>query len=256
MSRNIKQRLKKGDVIVGGMITHFLRPAMIKMYGQLGFDFIYIENEHAMHNPENLVDCVGKASDNDLAVVIKPPYLDRGETARLLDAGVMGIQLPQSETREQIEEFSSWVKYPPLGMRMVSCASGLSEYRNLTLADLERLNDETCVIAHIETRKAVENIEAISACPLVDIIFIGQLDLSVSLGKPYDFECKEQVEAVQTVIEAALAAGKIAGIYAIDAVNAGKYIKQGVTFIETADEISFIRSGAKALMDDFRKLAK
>lgn len=45
MPKTLKQKLADGEVVIGGMITHFLRPAMMKIYAQCGFDFAYIENE-------------------------------------------------------------------------------------------------------------------------------------------------------------------------------------------------------------------
>lgn len=249
---SLKQRLANGEVVIGGMVTHFLRPAMMKIYANCGFDFIYVENEHAMHDPTGFTDCVLAALDNGIALITKPPYMDRGEIARLLDAGVTGLQLPQSETRDQIDTFGAWVRYPPQGTRMVACASGLNNFEFLTLEDLQRLDRETLVIAHVETKRGADNIEEIAASPFVDVVFIGQADLSVSFGKPYDFEAPEFVAAVERIIRGTLDAGKIVGMYMPTAAYAQQWLRKGVTFIETADEISFIASGARSLLQEFR----
>ena len=251
--RTLKEKVIKGEVVIGGMVTHFLRPAMMKIYAQCGFDFAYIENEHMMQNPETLSDCISAGLDNNLPTIIKPGYCDRGDTARLLDAGAVGVQLPQTETRSQIDQFGSWVKYPPVGTRMVTCSSGLNNFKSTTLEDMIRLNKETFVIAHVETKLGVDNIEEIASSDYVDVVFIGSADLSVSLGKPFDFDNPEFVKYFEKAVSATKKAGKALGAYSITAKNITDFIKMGATFIETTDEISFVRSGIVKLLSDFKE---
>lgn len=68
--KTLKEKVIEGEVIIGGMITHFLRPAMMKIYAQCGFDFAYIENEHGMQNPATLSDCILAGLDNNLPTII------------------------------------------------------------------------------------------------------------------------------------------------------------------------------------------
>jgi 2-keto-3-deoxy-L-rhamnonate aldolase RhmA len=42
MTITLRQKLQENRMIVGGMITYFLRPAMVKIYAKAGFDFVYI----------------------------------------------------------------------------------------------------------------------------------------------------------------------------------------------------------------------
>jgi 2-keto-3-deoxy-L-rhamnonate aldolase RhmA len=251
--KNLKKKIRERDVVIGGMITHFLRPAMMKIYAQCGFDFAYIENEHGMQNPETLSNCILAGLDNNLPTIIKPGYLNRGETARLLDAGAAGVQLPQTETRSQIDQFGGWVKYPPMGTRMVTCSSGLNDFKSMTLENLTRQNDETIVIAHVETKLGIDNIEEIAACSFVDVVFIGSADLSISLGKPFDFKNTEFIENFKKAASITKKSGKTFGAYANTAESITNFIKMGATFIETTDEITFIRSGAVQLLNNFKK---
>jgi 4-hydroxy-2-oxoheptanedioate aldolase len=250
--KTLKEKILNGQVVIGGMIVHFLRPAMMKIYAQCGFDFAYIENEHSMQNPETLSDCIVAGLDNNLPTIIKPGYFNRGETARLLDTGAAGVQLPQTETRSQIDKFGSWVKYPPVGTRMVTCSSGLNNFKSMTLEALTRQNDETIVIAHVETKLGVDNIEEIAASEFVDVVFVGSGDLSISLGKPFDFDNPEFIECFEKVASATKKAGKAFGAYAITAENIASFVEMGATFIETTDEITFIRSGTVKLFNDLK----
>jgi 2-keto-3-deoxy-L-rhamnonate aldolase RhmA len=92
IGRRLKQRLKSGEVLVGGIASEYIRPSLVKLYLQAGFDFLYIEYEHGFLSPTALVDTVLCARDNGLPVIAKTPQLERAEVAKLLESGIIGIQ--------------------------------------------------------------------------------------------------------------------------------------------------------------------
>ena len=92
--RFLKHRLRNSDVLVGGMVAEHLRPSLVKLYVQAGFDFMYIEYEHGFFEMTTFADSVLCARDNNLPVIAKTPQLERAEVAKLLECGVVGIQLP------------------------------------------------------------------------------------------------------------------------------------------------------------------
>ena len=80
--RQMKSRMAQGEVLVGGMITEYVRPSLVKLYKHAGFDFVYIEYEHTFFGPAELADTVLCARDNGLPVVAKTPQLERAEVAQ------------------------------------------------------------------------------------------------------------------------------------------------------------------------------
>ena len=68
-------RLSKGEVLVGGILGEIVRPALVRLYQQAGFDFVYIEYEHVFFSPTDLADTVLAARDNDDVIVIPLPSL-------------------------------------------------------------------------------------------------------------------------------------------------------------------------------------
>ena len=85
--RLLKRRLQSGDVLVGGMVAEHLRPSLVKLYVQAGFDFMYIEYEHGFFEMTTFADSVLCARDNNLPVIAKTPQLERAEVAKLLSVG-------------------------------------------------------------------------------------------------------------------------------------------------------------------------
>ena len=73
-------------------------------------------------------DTVLSARDNALPVIAKTPQLERQEIAKLLECGAVGIQLPRTEHRSQVEELMSYIKFPPTGTRATASGYGNSDY--------------------------------------------------------------------------------------------------------------------------------
>ena len=59
--RQLKARLRAGEVLVGGMIAEYVRPSLVKCFQQAGCDFIYIEFEHGYFDLTALADTVQAA---------------------------------------------------------------------------------------------------------------------------------------------------------------------------------------------------
>ena len=126
--RQLKARLKAGEVLIAGIVSEYARPSLVKLYGQAGFDFVYIEYEHIYFDPTALADTVLAARDAGLPPIAKTPQLERAEVAKLLEAGIVGIQLPRTESREQVEELRGYLRFPPVGTRAVAPSLGNSDY--------------------------------------------------------------------------------------------------------------------------------
>ncbi|MBB27697.1 MAG: hypothetical protein CME25_02185 [Gemmatimonadetes bacterium] len=112
-----------------------------------------MEYEHTFFSPDDLADTVLASRDNGLPVVAKTPQLDCQEVAKLLEAGVVGIQLPRTESREQVETLLSYIKFPPKGTRAVAPGWGSSDYRGVSdwQVWMDEQDEETLVVVHIET---------------------------------------------------------------------------------------------------------
>jgi 2-keto-3-deoxy-L-rhamnonate aldolase RhmA len=255
--KSLKTLLKQSPMLVGMTTQHVMRPWLSKVWKHSGCDFIFVEYEHGFFNEAELADFVLSCRSEGLPVVAKVPELSRTAVAKLLDSGVTGIQLPWTETKDQIERLVSLVKFPPQGIRAAAPGCGNSDY-DLSVEGpkfVADANQETVILAHIETRRGVENIDTILSNPQVDIAFVGMYDLSLSYGDPGNFKNPDLAKGVETVIECAKRNNKVVGMYVPDAAAAERWFKKGVTFFETASEIDLINQGAQKIVQDFRSLA-
>ncbi len=253
----LKQKMANDEVVVGVTLAELLRPLVVKIYANAGADFVYLENEHTMFDPAALADTLLCARDNELPVVMKTPYLDKGATIKLLDAGAMGLQLPMTETAEDIRTFADWIKYPPAGRRAVQCGYASTGYEDVDLNTfLKQQNEDTMVIAHVETQEGVQNIDDILGTGVVDVVFIGQDDMSIRVGAAGDHHDPRHLAAIQRVSDAAQAHGVFFGLFAPSIDSAKHWIDKGARFFEVADEIMMISEGAKRIVSEFRGLGR
>jgi len=252
--KSLKAMLREGRPIVGLTMQHVTDSWLAKLYRQSGCDFVYLEYEHAFFNEANLAAFVLACRAEGLPVVAKVPELTRTHVAKLLECGVIGIQLPWTESREQIDRLVSYVKFPPTGIRAAGPGYGNTDYRiDVEVPEfIAEADRETVVIAHVETRTGVENIDSILANPYVDVVFLGIYDLSISYGQPGRFDHADFKAAVETVLASAKRHGKVMGLFAPDGEFARRWQPRGATFFETLSEVDFILQGAKNHVGAFR----
>jgi len=249
------QRLKAGEVLFGATVMEYLRPSLVKTFCNAGFDFIFIENEHALFNQERLSDFILCVRDHGMPVVLKTGQLERDATARLLEAGALGIQLPRTETLHDLEQLKSYMKYPPVGTRASATGYGNSSYVKPTKKRqwYDQMNEETFLVAHIETRKGVENIDEIVSLPDLDICLVGTSDLSLDYGMPGDYTDGKFRGLVQQVFDASRKQGVTCGIPASDYDSVRYWIEHSVQFFECATELDLLRAGAAKTIQDLHR---
>ena len=250
--KSIKQLLEEKEILVGLTLQHVCAPWVAKVYADAGADFVFIENEHVFFNEADLGNFVLSSRLLGLPVVAKSPYVNKGAIAKMLDSGITGIQLPLSETAEQLAKVVSYTKFPPIGNRTAGPGIGNTNYEPVDTAQwVKQTNEETCVIAHIESRTGLENIDNILQVPHVDIMFIGMFDLTVSLGYPAKFDHPDVVAAVERLIGSAKEHGKVIGMWAPTYKLAHPWIKKGVRFFEGMGDVGFLAKGATDFVKTF-----
>jgi 2-dehydro-3-deoxyglucarate aldolase/4-hydroxy-2-oxoheptanedioate aldolase len=108
-------------------------------------------------------------------------------------------------------------KDPPAGRRGAAFAVAHDDYRGGDLAaKMRHTNDEVMIVAQIETAQGLENVEAIAAVDGVDALWIGQFDLTTSLGIPGQFDHVKFRDATRRIIEACRRSGKTAVLAVMD----------------------------------------
>ena len=255
LGRKFKQRLRSDDIILGGVIFELIRPPLVKLYRQAGFEFIFADNEHVLLSGRPAMgDFVLAARDNEIPVIAKVPDLERTEVARLLEAGVVGIQLPRTETRKDIETLLDFMRFPPHGTRAGAPLYGNVDYIWPTDGKkwIEAANESLVIVAHIETKRAYENAEEIVTTPGVDMVYIGPYDFSISMGQAGNYDHPDVRGPMEEILDLCVKHGVPFGTTATGPQAAARWIARGARFFEVIDELSLIAKGAVETVDAYR----
>ena len=180
----LKRRLKKGEITLGtwGDIPS---SSVVNILGASGLDFVIIDMEHGPFSIETAEDCVRAAESEGCTPIIRVAKNDEAYIVSALDIGAHGIIVPHVETVKDAENAISHIKYHPIGHRgftPYTRAGGYSKDNLETHAKKE--NEETMTILIIEGVQGIKNLDKIIANKHVDVIYIGQYDLSQAVGMP------------------------------------------------------------------------
>lgn len=91
--QRLKLRAHAGEVLPGGMLLEFARPSVMHAYHEAGFDLLYLENEHMLFSPVQIVDTVAAARGLHLPAIAKISQLERDETTPLLGPGDFSVEM-------------------------------------------------------------------------------------------------------------------------------------------------------------------
>ena len=127
-----------------------------------------------------------------------------------------------------------------------AAAAAASRYGLELASYLRSANAETLVGVQIETKEALDNLEAIAAVTGVDILFVGPQDLTLSLGLLDDRKNPSVREAMRSVVAACDRHGKIPGTLVIDPEEKRIAVDLGFRFISLASDVRFLIDGARA----------
>jgi 4-hydroxy-2-oxoheptanedioate aldolase len=199
-----------------------------------GFDWLVIDGEHApndLHSIQAQLQTVAAYPASH--PVCRVPV---GETALIkqyLDLGAQNILVPMVDTAEQAAQLVQAMRYPQDdGLGGVRGMAGARASRWGHYADYaKRANEEVCLLVQVETREALNHLDAIAATPGVDGVFIGPADLSASMGHVGNAAHPEVQAAIENGIARILKAGKAPGILTPERPLAEHYLKLGALFV-------------------------
>lgn len=181
---NLKARLKNGETVIGTMVTVFSHPDMVKILKVAGFDYFIIDCEHGSFDYKDVALLLGMAKAVDLPGIVRIPSAGREVILKYMESGATGLLLPETDTAEQAKALVEYSKYAPMGDRGVSLLRPHTGYEQIpdAVEYMKKTNEETILMAQIESQTGVANINAILDVEGIDAAFIGPNDLSQSLG--------------------------------------------------------------------------
>ncbi len=242
-----KQKLKGGGLALGFGVHHLRTSAVGMLAAASGHDWIFIDMEHGAFSMQEATQiCIAALTTGVTPIVrVAADALDEG--ARALDNGAMGIVVPHVDTSAQAERIARTYRYPPEGTRSWGGPPAAFRFQPPSHAEAQTLlNEEVLVVAMIESREAVNNIDAIAAVAGIDVLLIGTSDLSADLGVAGQIGHPDVQAAYHAVTAACGKHGKTLGMGGVyDREWASRYIKEsGARFVLSGSDHTYLVAGA------------
>jgi 2-dehydro-3-deoxyglucarate aldolase/4-hydroxy-2-oxoheptanedioate aldolase len=255
MSPNlVKQKLLAGQLVFGTMIFEFATTGIARIAAQAGAEFVLFDMEHTGWSVETIKMLIATSRAASLAPFVRVPATEYHFIARVLDMGTQGVMCPMVESAEQARRLVASAKYPPQGRRGAAFGIAHDDYTGGNLVEkVAAANRESLLIAQIETAAGVESVEAIAAVEGIDVLWIGQYDLSLSLGTPGQFGHAKMEDATARVLAACKQHGKTPGIMPTDIATAKTCLDQGFRLIAYSGDLwiyqAALRQAIRALKE-------
>jgi 4-hydroxy-2-oxoheptanedioate aldolase len=226
-------------------------PLVAETVARAGFDAVTIDMQHGLHGPETVMRLCGAVAHAGKAPIVRVPVGDWAMTSRALDKGAEAVIAPMIESIADARAFAAAAKYPPMGNR------SWGPFRAMTLAGnsdlhgfVQEANHNTLALAMVESQAAIDIVDDILAVEGIDGIFVGPLDLSLSLsgGTRLSASDPEVLAALDVVVARCNAAGKIAAVFAASAERARGFAAQGFRLIALNQDFAYLATGAARIL--------
>ena len=252
-----KQCLAKNEIPIGHMIMEFNTRGIAGIMEAAEVDFVVIDMEHSGFTSEDIANQMAWFKATSVAPFIRIPQVDYHFIARALDAGALGIMAPNVKNGREAKSIIDSAKYSPQGNRGVILGGANTDFQNVDAREfMDLANDNTTIICQIESREGLDNLEEIASTPGVDVLWVGQFDLSQSMGIPGQFNQPEFLSALRLVVETTQKHGLAAGIQPGNLNQAQEWMEIGFNVISFGGDMRVYLSALSEAVNQVRELVK
>ncbi len=243
-ANRIRETWAAGGTVVNGWLgipSAVAAEAMV----QGGWDSLTVDLQHGLVHYDAAVTMLQAISTSAITPLARVPWNEPGIIMKMLDAGAYGIICPMVNSREECERFVQACRYPPQGYRSfgptrATWYAGSADY-------WKHANDTVLTFAMIETKSALENLDAILSTPGLDAVYVGPSDLALAIGEqPVGDPTSERTLAeIRRIAEAAAAHGFVPGIHTASPQGARRMFAMGYRFATILADTALLVAAAK-----------
>jgi 4-hydroxy-2-oxoheptanedioate aldolase len=237
-------------------------PTVAEQLAHSGYDWLLVDTQHGPMGNETLSGMLaGIANGGAKSLVRVGQYTDRAGIQQALDMGADGVLVPYINTADEARQAVSCARYPTAGTRSVYFPQR-SMNREGLLGYAGAANDNVIVALQVETADCIKNIDEIAAVKGVDILFLGQNDLCMSMGlyEKYKFPDMYTSPELNAATEKLKAAAKrnncILGLFLFGTSRVGEFLEKGFPFISVGNDLHHILTQAAAYVKDVEAVSK
>jgi 2-keto-3-deoxy-L-rhamnonate aldolase RhmA len=243
-------RFRAGLLDERAMMGTFLKtPSAIvcEVLGLTALDCVCIDAEHAPFGPMEIDACVAALRAGDMPSLVRVRSGTAGEILGVLDAGATGVIVPHVVSGAQAAAAARAARYGGAGGRGYAGSSRAAHYTTKTMsAHLRDSAASTVLIAQIEDEEALTELDAIAVTPGVDCLFVGRMDLTLSMGLEDPLDARV-VAAVERICDAGRRHGKPVGMFITPQESCVDWQARGASLFLLGSDHGFLLDGARRL---------
>ncbi len=250
----IKQLWAQGKPVTLGWIS-VANSFTAEIMARQGFDAVCVDMQHGVTDLGCLMEMLQAVSATDAAPVVRVGWNEPATIMKALDFGASAIIVPLINNAAEARKAVSACRYPPVGDRSSGPVRALQiqgpEY-------LSKANDEILLMAMIETKEGLNNLEEICATPGVDVIYIGPADLSFALGLAPRSDNPDplHMSTCDRIKEVAHRHGKKVCMHCASAEFAAASVKRSFDMVMITSDLACLIAGAKKQITSFHEALK
>ena len=256
---DFKKQLRDGQPKMG-LFLNSHSPTMAEQLAHSGYDWLLIDTQHGPMGYEKLSAMLCAVSNGGAKSMVRVAgYNDRAGIQQALDLGADGILVPYINTAEEARQAVSCALYPTTGTRSVYFPQRCMN-KNGLLGYAGNWNKNVVLALQVETASCIENMAEIAAIPGVDILFLGQNDLCMSMGLyekyefPHMYTSPELGAATDKLISEARKNNVILGLFLFGTSRVGEFLDKGFTFISIGNDLHHALTQATAYVKDMESI--
>ena len=257
---DFKKQLRGGTTKMG-LFLNSHSPTVAEQLAHSGYDWLLVDTQHGPMGNECLSGMLaGIANGGATSMVRVGGYSDRAGIQQSLDIGADGVLVPYINTADEARAAVSCCRYPTAGTRSVYFPQRSMNKGGL-LGYAGSANDNVVVALQVETADCIKNIDAIAAVPGVDLLFLGQNDLCMSMGLyekykfPDMYTSPELADATNRLIAAAEKNHLILGVFLFGTSRVAEFVEKGFRFVSVGNDLHHILTQAGAYVKDVEAIA-
>ena len=241
--------------IVFGTHTFWGGATTAEMYGEAGFDALWIDTEHGAMDKAQLMNTIIGAASSDMAVFVRVAWNDMVLAKPILEMGVEGIIFPMVLNAGEAEAAVAACQYPPEGIRGFGPSRAI-RYGNVDVQDyIHKYSKKIWPLVQIEHIEAVRNLSEILKVKGLRGIIIGPCDLSGSMGLLAQTKHPEVKKVMDEIAEKARKAGIPFGVsMSYDEESVSDWIKRGARMIFCDNDAGYIFDGCRNTLANLNRL--
>ena len=251
----IREKWSKGQLCVGTSAS-LADAAISELFGEAGYDFVWIDMEHSAMTIADASAHVHAARASGTAAWIRVPSDDPVVVKPILELHPAGIIVPRIDSAKRAEAAVRSCRYPPRGVRGFGPSRGVRYGLTCPSDYLAQVDEQMMVILQIEHIDAIKDIDNIVSVPGIDSITVGPGDLSLSMNLPGQSGHPDVNSAIETIFQAGMKkhipVGHSTGY---DPAAVQKWIDQGISWISCDGDWQFMMKSAKNMLDEIRAMS-